>query len=29
MLKSNVGRNLVAAKFNISPSQVYSWTKKF
>ena len=23
------GRNLVAAKFNISPSQVYSWTKKF
>lgn len=28
-LKSDVGRNLVAAKFNISPSQVYSWTKKF
>ena len=27
-LKSDVGRNLVAAKFNISPSQVYSWTKK-
>ncbi|MBT8828994.1 helix-turn-helix domain-containing protein [Lactobacillus delbrueckii] len=20
---------MVAAKFNISPSQVYSWTKKF
>ncbi|MFR0593056.1 IS3 family transposase [Limosilactobacillus mucosae] len=29
MLKSDEGRNLVAAKFNISPSQVYSWTKKF
>ena len=28
-LKSDEGRNLVAAKFNISPSQVYSWTKKF
>ena len=28
-LKSDEGRNLVAAKFNISPSQVHSWTKKF
>ena len=28
-LKSDEGRDLVAAKFNISPSQVYSWTKKF
>ena len=28
-LKSDEGRNLVAAKFNISPSQVRSWTKKF
>ena len=27
-LKSDEGHNLVAAKFNISPSQVYSWTKK-
>lgn len=28
-LKSDEESNLVAAKFNISPSQVYSWTKKF
>lgn len=27
--KFDEGRNLVAAKFNISPSQVYTWTKKF
>ena len=28
-LKSDEGVRRVAARFNISPSQVYSWTKKF